>query len=197
MKRKKHVLWALLVVFALTVISGGCGGGGGGGSGGGGGGDPIYDIDIDALNGDWEPNSGSGTASGDGYDFRVQLNDPPGLITFRVLSVTEEDAAVEIDSAIKWDFYYQNQFYTDVPLGLADKEKILIQFIGKGAFQFRSVDGTTFRAQFTSDTALYIEEMGSFEIENPEISTETIKGSYRVRYSLIKEVEEDDDEDEE
>ena len=195
MKRKKHVLWTLLMAFALTVMLGGCGGGGGGSGGGGDG--PISDIDIETLNGDWVPDSGGfGAASGDGYDFFIHLSDPPGSINFRVRNPAEEDASIQIDSTIKWDFFWRNEIHVDVPLGLEDKGIIRIRYIGKDSFEFRSRDGrTAFRAQFTSNTTLDVDERGSYEIPNPENSAETITVDYSVRYTLIKQVEEENGEE--
>ena len=194
MKRKKHVLWALLTVFILTVMSGGCGGGSSGRTG--------YRIDIHSLTGTWEPYGGSGAATGGEYDFRIQLSNPPGSVTFDVLNVTEEDAAVDIDSAINWDIYYQNMLFAPAQLGLVGKQRIIFQFFEDYSFRFETADGTTIRAKFTSETTLDVEESGDYEIEESiEDSEDTERPEigrvgYSVKYTLIKDIPPpDDDED--
>ena len=171
-KRKNHVRWALLVVCLLTFLSGGCGGSSD---------SSESNISFYSLSGTWAPHRGSGTAWGGGYNFRIQLSSPPGLITIDVLNATREDAAIEIDSEINWDFYYQDVHFSSVHLGLVGKQKIIIQRIGKNTFQFKTEDGPTVSARFTSDTTLDIEESGIYE--DPEAGAV----SYSVKYSLIKE----------
>ena len=170
MKRKNNISCALLVVFALAVMSGGCGGG------------SDSDIDFYSLSGKWNPHNGAGTASGGGFDFRVQLSDPPGSTEFDVLNLTEEDVAIAIDSAIKWDIYYQG-VYTDIAtdqLGLG-KQKIVVQRVGEDSFQFTGVDGKTLKVKITSDTTLEVEESGGYT--DPEVGTFI----YSVKYLMTKE----------
>ena len=179
MKGKNIVLRALLLVFALAVMSGGCGGG------------SEPDIDFHSLSGTWEPDSGSGTASGGGYSFRIQLSNPPGSTTFEVLNVAEKDAAIEIDAAINWDIYHQGLHFDLVQLGLSGKQKIVVERIGQNSFRFVTLDWTTIRAIFTSETTLDVEESGIHE--DPEIGPI----NYNVKYSMTKENSEPPEDEEE
>ncbi|MDR2180486.1 MAG: hypothetical protein LBP21_09270 [Synergistaceae bacterium] len=165
MKAKSVFLCPFLLVLFVILASGGCGGGG-----------DDKSIDFSVLSGTWEAIEGSGTASGDGDEFKLRLNE--GVMEFELVDLKTDEATVRVPYKIDWDVYYQDVLDSAITLE-NDNAQSLVKRTGANKFSYTYPDGSAIDVTVTSDSTATVVAAGPYETDGKVYQ-------YNVTYTMKK-----------
>ncbi len=170
--KQSFVLLASVVLLSFTVFGfGGCGGGGGGGDA-----VPAEEYSLSDLQGRWNVESGSGSATGPDGTYALTLES--GYFDGALLEETASSARVDVDYSLLCRAVHTSGEAVSIPLsyvGEATASKV-----GTNCYRYVFPGGSQLTITLLSQTQARVEERGNF-------TTGSYTYAYTAAYSFRKE----------